>query len=173
MRQIGSAAMMGGMAGAAVGGAVGYSGAVVRANAAARAAAIANGAQSGGGALSTDGTPVPQGYKSVTVTMDGESSSQMGPQVGDRVYRVGGGKSGIYGKSWTPNDPRLMANPRQEMGLPNSNTAQYIIQGRITNTDGIIDMSATALDGNPGGTREFRIPDPKNQVFIEDIDGRP
>lgn len=89
------------------------------------------------------------------------------------VYRVFGGDARAQGFSWTTKDPRTVSNFRDAAGLPSggpsgaTNTADFLIQGRVNTTDIIKSRSALPLDGNKGGLPELII-DPKN-VRITDF----
>ena len=83
------------------------------------------------------------------------------------VYRAFGGDSRAQGFSWTTTDPRTVSNFRDVAGLPSggasgaTNTADFLIQGRVNPADIIKSRPALPLDGNRGGLPEFII-DPKN-----------
>jgi hypothetical protein len=83
------------------------------------------------------------------------------------VFRVFGGDAKASGFSWTPKDPRGVANFRDAAGLPSGgasgamNTAESLIQGTVKNKNIIQRRSALPLDGNKGGLPEYII-DPKN-----------
>ncbi|MGC4073745.1 MAG: RHS repeat-associated core domain-containing protein [Nibricoccus sp.] len=89
------------------------------------------------------------------------------------VYRVFGGDARAQGFSWTTKDPRTVANFRDAAGLPSggasgaTNTADFLIQGKVKPSDIIKSRSALPLDGNKGGLPEPII-DPKN-VNITDF----
>ena len=89
------------------------------------------------------------------------------------VFRVFGGDARAQGFSWTTKDPRTVSNFRDVAGLPSggpsgaTNTADFLIQGRVNATDIIKSRSALPLDGNKGGLPELII-DPKN-VEITDF----
>ncbi len=83
------------------------------------------------------------------------------------VYRVFGGDARAQGFSWTNVDPRTVNNFRDSAGLPSggasgaTNTADFLIQGKVNPADIINSRSALPLDGNVGGLPELII-DPKN-----------
>jgi len=83
------------------------------------------------------------------------------------VYRVFGGKSEALGGSWTPIDPRTLANYRNVAGLPSTNTAEFIIEGTVKRSDIILTRGALRIGENQGGLLEHVI-DPKN-VTIKSI----
>ncbi len=87
------------------------------------------------------------------------------------VYRVFGGvHAKLYGRSWTPIDPRTVKNYRDVAGLPTRseirNTGRYIVQGILTDDTGVIRKMADPLDENIGGLPEYLVPDPKKQIQI-------
>jgi hypothetical protein len=83
------------------------------------------------------------------------------------VYRAFGGDSRAQGFSWTTTDPRTVSNFRDVAGLPSggasgaTNTADFLIQGKVSPADIIKSRPALPLDGNRGGLPELII-DPKN-----------
>jgi RHS repeat-associated protein len=83
------------------------------------------------------------------------------------VYRVFGGDARAQGFSWTTTDPRTVKNFRDAAGLPSggasgaTNTADFLVQGKVNPADIIKSRSALPLDGNKGGLPELII-DPKN-----------
>ncbi len=83
------------------------------------------------------------------------------------VYRAFGGDSRAQGFSWTTADPRTVSNFRDVAGLPSggasgaTNTAEFLIQGKVNPADIIKSRPALPLDGNRGGLPEFII-DPNN-----------
>jgi hypothetical protein len=89
------------------------------------------------------------------------------------VYRAFGGDARAQGFSWTTTDPRTVSNFRDAAGLPSggasgaTNTADFLIQGKVNPADIIKSRSALPLDGNKGGLPELII-DPKN-VNITDF----
>jgi RHS repeat-associated protein len=83
---------------------------------------------------------------------------------GVTVYRLYGGAAGPLGRSWTTVDPRIMRNPRDSLGLPNTNTATDLMIGRLTNQAGVEYFPARPLHGNYGGAPEVRVPHPILQI---------
>jgi RHS repeat-associated protein len=80
------------------------------------------------------------------------------------VYRLYGGAAGPLGRSWTSVDPRTMRDPRDSLGLPNSNTATNLAIGRLVMQEGVISRPALPLDGNRGGAPELVVPHPILQI---------
>lgn len=73
------------------------------------------------------------------------------------VYRIWGGDvsaggSGKWGASWTPENPLLMDNPRDRLGLPNTNTGEYMT---VASARTFPDQTRSAL---PLGTHGDGIP---------------
>ena len=89
------------------------------------------------------------------------------------VYRVFGGDARAQGFSWTTRDPRIVTNFRDVAGLPSggasraTNTADFLVKGKVNAADIIKSRSALPLDGNKGGLEELII-NPKN-VNITDF----
>jgi RHS repeat-associated protein len=79
---------------------------------------------------------------------------------GETVYRVFGGNSKLYGRSWTNVDPRTIPNYRNESGLPDWNTGEYLAKGILYDKIGVIERPALTMHGNKGGLLEYYIPKP-------------
>ncbi|GAA4287929.1 hypothetical protein [Georgenia daeguensis] len=78
---------------------------------------------------------------------------------GDAVYRLHGGASGRTGASWSSVDPHTLANPRQQLGLPDVNTAERLIVARLDDPGAVVlQRHALPLDGMPGGAPEYILP---------------
>ncbi|RTL27850.1 MAG: RHS repeat-associated core domain-containing protein [Burkholderiales bacterium] len=113
-------------------------------------------------------TPAASALRSFADVVSGQAA-----QSEATVYRVFGGDARAQGFSWTTKDPRTVSNFRDAAGLPSggpsgaTNTADFLIQGRVSVTDVIKSRSALPLDGNKGGLPELII-DPKN-VRITDF----
>ncbi|HEY9003264.1 MAG TPA: RHS repeat-associated core domain-containing protein, partial [Mucilaginibacter sp.] len=88
-----------------------------------------------------------------------------------KVFRVFGGDSQGLGRSWTPIDPSTVSNYRSLAGLPEGNTAQFIIEGTVKQSDIIMTKGADIIykGQQEGGLTEFII-DPKN-VKITNVSG--
>ncbi len=82
------------------------------------------------------------------------------------IYRVHGGRSGPLGRSWTPENPTSMANPRDRLGLPNANGGTKLSRARVLDWTGVSCRRALACDGNLGGAVEYLVPEPARQVRI-------
>jgi RHS repeat-associated protein len=67
------------------------------------------------------------------------------------VYRVFGGESRAQGFSWTPVNPNTVSNFRNAAGLPNGNTASFLLEGTVNPQSIINSRPALPLDGNAGG----------------------
>jgi hypothetical protein len=80
------------------------------------------------------------------------------PNVGSQVYRLFGDASdlGANGGSWTTQNPAMMSNARDTLGLPASNSAEFLATGRIADMAGAIVRAALSLDGNRGGGVEVK-----------------
>ena len=87
------------------------------------------------------------------------------PVTGKPVFRVYGGDAKPLGKSWTPDNPRIWGSSTpNRLGLPDSNSGQYIIEGKIKDPSGIIVKPADPLGTNSGGATEYVIPNPERQI---------
>jgi hypothetical protein len=80
------------------------------------------------------------------------------------VYRVHGGDSGPWGRSWTPENPLEMSNPRDALGLPKGNSGQFLTKASVQDMTGATFRPAIALPGTAGGAPEIYFPDPANQL---------
>ena len=90
---------------------------------------------------------------------------------GTRLYRLYGPNSTSpqLGGSYTTADPRTMVRPRDELGLPNSNPAERMVTGRLQGApEGLQVEPARRLDGNGGGAPEIRVPNPQQNIQIEE-----
>ena len=103
-----------------------------------------------------------------------QSADEVG-EVGGRVtvHRVFGGDARAQGFSWTTQNPQAVENFRNVAGLPSggasgaTNSADFMITGRVKPEDVIESRRALPLDGNEGGLPELII-DPKD-VDISDF----
>ena len=86
------------------------------------------------------------------------------------VYRVFGGDARAEGFSWTPTNPTTVSDFRNVAGLPSggasgsTNTANFMLKGKVNSKDIIKSREALPLDGNKGGLTEYII-DPKKIKF--------
>lgn len=82
------------------------------------------------------------------------------------VYRIHGGESGPWGRSWTPENPQGMQNPRDWLGLPKENSGQMLTRARVRNTDDLTIRDALPIkeDGVAGGGPEWYFPNPSSQL---------
>jgi len=90
-------------------------------------------------------------------------------QVGQKVFRIYGGDSGAFGQSWTPINPNTLGNARNLLGLPNGNSGQFLLEGRILDVEGISARTALPLDGNTGGAVEYLIPNAAKKVALDKV----
>lgn len=92
-------------------------------------------------------------------------------EVGTKVFRAWGDGAGPFGRSWTPVDPSTVGDFRSLAGLPDSNTARFISEGTLVDNTGVGVRNALPLDGNPGGLKEFTVPEPAKQIKLERVSG--
>ena len=91
---------------------------------------------------------------------------------GAAVFRVFGGEARGLGKSWTTVNPGEVANFRRGAGLFPGNTGQFVIEGRLTNTEGVLLRDALrGPSGVGGGLPELVIPNPGSQVCLICVSG--
>jgi len=68
------------------------------------------------------------------------------------IYRVYGGGSSIYGKSYSVFNPNYIPRYRNFAGLPNVNSGEYLLKGNIQLKDIYLGRwFAAPWDGNSGG----------------------
>lgn len=88
------------------------------------------------------------------------------------VFRVFGGDARAQGFSWTPIDPTTISDFRNVAGLPSggmsgvTNTADFMIVGRVNPQNIISSYPAASLDGNIGGIMEYII-NPEHVTIID------
>ena len=109
------------------------------------------------------------GITSTSVTVAGAGRSAIRSIRPQTVYRVFGGGSSGYGRSWTPVNPNSVRNFRNAAGLPNQNTGQFVARGTVRPSNIQVRKPADPLNGNAGGLPEYII-DP-NKVKINNISG--
>jgi hypothetical protein len=83
------------------------------------------------------------------------------------LYRVHGGKARPLGTSWTPQNPAKLLDPRNDLGLPDSNSGEFVSRATVLNEDGVEKVVALPLDGNKGGAPEWKFPNPNLQLQID------
>ena len=99
----------------------------------------------------------------------GHPHRRVDEQVGQKVFRIYGGDSGAFGQSWTPINPNTLGNARNLLGLPNGNSGQFLLEGRILDVEGISARTALPLDGNTGGAVEYLIPNAAKKVALDKV----
>ncbi|MGH7136787.1 MAG: polymorphic toxin-type HINT domain-containing protein, partial [Pirellulales bacterium] len=113
----------------------------------------------------------------VLVHNPGCTPTPTSPPAGTTVYRVWGGRSGPDGPYWSTTNPFSVANYRGGMGLPNTNSGQFVSTGTIVNPSGIIPSTATPIPASgimaarPGGLPQLFIPNPPAQVQVNNVTG--
>ena len=94
---------------------------------------------------------------------------------GASLFRVFGGESRAMGRSWTTTDPSLTQNYRGAAGLPSTNTGQFVVEGKLTNVEGVIVKPAVPGPSTVHGQRmvpEVVVPDPVKQVKVTNASGQ-
>ena len=106
----------------------------------------------------------------------GEGSSSV--QSGTKLYRVFGGDAQGLGRSWTDVNPGNIPDFRNMAGLPTStivdganNSGQFMAEGFLKDTTGVIYRRALPLNGNTGGLGEYVVPDPERQIELINVSG--
>ncbi|KAF0163896.1 MAG: RHS repeat-associated core domain-containing protein [Rhodocyclaceae bacterium] len=101
----------------------------------------------------------------------GQCAAKSGVAEGTKVFRVWGDEAGAWGRSWSTVDPRTISDYRNAAGLPNQNTGRFLSEGILENTTGIKLKSADPLHGNVGGLPEIVIPNPAQQIRMQNVQG--
>ncbi|BCJ37006.1 hypothetical protein Athai_45090 [Actinocatenispora thailandica] len=111
------------------------------------------------------GSKTPKGLADTASQVKHASDTGAEPSKGQALYRVYGGDSKAGGASWSPTDPRSVADYRDAAGLPSggasgaTNTGQFVIEGTLNDpTAVVLRRSALPLDGMKGGLTEYIIP---------------
>ncbi|MDC1143199.1 RHS repeat-associated core domain-containing protein [Planctomycetota bacterium] len=117
----------------------------------------------GGIAVAIVGTATIVGGRAIGRAKNGVPDAQ----VGDKVTRHWGGKSGPHGESWTRDS--MSGQTRESLGLDRSNTAEFVSHGTVTSTKGVTTKKADAWGGFGGGGDEVVIPDPLQQVQLDAV----
>ncbi|PJB11358.1 MAG: hypothetical protein CO119_11560 [Flavobacteriales bacterium CG_4_9_14_3_um_filter_40_17] len=91
------------------------------------------------------------------------------------VFRVFGGDSGLFGKSFTPVNPNTVSDFRNVAGLPTggvfgTNTARFMIEGTVKEKNILLRRNALPMDGNNGGLPEIVVKD-ASKVKITRVSG--
>ena len=104
-----------------------------------------------GSSTSTDEGVIAFGSLPLTLSGIGETLSVLGG-VKIPVYRVYGGGSTMFGKSYTIFNPKYIPYYRNFAGLPANNSGQFLLRGRVPVKNlNIGRWFAASLDGNTGG----------------------
>jgi len=97
----------------------------------------------------------------------GKSSGHPEAEVGDKVYRNWGGKSGPNGESWT-RDP-INQQSRDSLGLGRSNTGEFVSSGTLVNTDKVTTREALEWGEFKGKGDEVLVPDAAKQIKLDSV----
>jgi len=73
------------------------------------------------------------------------------------VFRTYGGEAQAMGRSWTPINPKNVANYRDAAGLPVGNTGRFVIEGTVRRSNIILRREALEVGENKGGLLEYII----------------
>ncbi len=91
---------------------------------------------------------------------------------GTTLFRVFGGEARGLGQSWTTTNPAAVTNFRAAAGLFPGNTGQFVIEGRLLSTEGVLSRSALPGPGGiGGGLREVLVPNPASQIGVVRVSG--
>jgi hypothetical protein len=100
---------------------------------------------------------------------DGEFYPAKTAKGGEKVFRVFGGKSQMKGDSWTPLDPRNLADAADILGLPGENSKGALIGGRLNPGARYVEIPASPVGSNRGGGIEYLLDNPARDVNTEII----
>ncbi len=100
------------------------------------------------------------------------TAAQANIVAGRTVYRLAGGEARSLGTSWTTVNPANVAAFRDFAGLFPGNTGQFVLEGRLMNTQGVLFRDALpGPSGLGGGAPELLIPRPGTQVCLLCVSG--
>jgi len=93
-------------------------------------------------------------------------------QEGTQLYRVFGGEAKGLGQYYTTVNPGSLPNFRTPAGLYPGNAGQFVLEGTLSNTEGVIFRSAAPGPGRiGGGVPEVFVPNPQTQINIIRVSG--
>jgi hypothetical protein len=91
---------------------------------------------------------------------------------GTTLFRVFGDEAQGLGQSWTTVNPGAVANYRNVAGLFPGNSGQFLIEGTLTDTEGVLFRDALPGPGGiGGGLPEVVVPNPGSQICIVCVSG--
>jgi len=91
---------------------------------------------------------------------------------GTQVFRVFGSEAKGLGQYYTTVNPGTVANYRQAAGLFSGNSGQFVLQGTLRDTEGVIfTKAAPGPGGIGGGLPEVFVPNPETQISILRVSG--
>ncbi|MFZ0916577.1 MAG: RHS repeat-associated core domain-containing protein, partial [Candidatus Udaeobacter sp.] len=91
---------------------------------------------------------------------------------GTQVFRVFGNEAKGLGQYYTTVNPAAVANYRKTAGLFPGNSGQFVLQGTLKNTEGVILSRAAAGPGGiGGGLPQVFVPSPQTQINILRVSG--
>jgi hypothetical protein len=91
---------------------------------------------------------------------------------GTTLFRVFGGEARGLGQSWTTVNPGEVANFREAAGLFPGNTGQFVIEGQLSSTEGVLFRGALPGPGGiGGGLPEVIVPNAGGQICILCVSG--
>jgi hypothetical protein len=91
---------------------------------------------------------------------------------GTTLFRVFGDEAQGLGQSWTTVNPGTVANYRDVAGLFPGNSGQFVIEGTLEDTTGVLFRPALPGPGGiGGGLPEVVVPNPGSQICIVCVSG--
>jgi RHS repeat-associated protein len=113
-----------------------------------------------------------QASKGLEVASGMAGTAAASVEEGTKVFRVFGGEARGLGQSWTTVDPGTVTNFREAAGLYPTNTGQFVVQGKLMSTEGVLLKRADPGPGGiGGGISEVVVPNAAGQVCILCVSG--
>jgi hypothetical protein len=115
------------------------------------------------------------GAPEAAVAAEGAAATQGAVSEGTTLYRVFGGEA--QGLSETPQwfstvDPSTVSDYRAAAGLFSGNSGQFVLEGTLTDSSGVVFTPATPGPGGiGGGIPSALVPNPAGQICVICVSG--
>jgi hypothetical protein len=124
-----------------------------------------------GGARGVGAASASRGAAAAEAAENGAVGRGIAPEAATskNVTRNFGGKSDLYGRSWT--DDPVPTQSRNSLGLPAENTAEFQAHGTVVDKAGITRQPARAIPeaGVNGKGGELVVPNPRTQIRVDAV----